>query len=96
MATPIGPDELDDATWEVIQKYLSAQMQILKKTSPEDAFQVLKLNWKVVIDTPRMQDFLDQFELVNLKQSRDNQDTERPKLDARITELEETTTESPR
>ena len=93
---PLGPDELDDASWQVVTRYLSAKMQTLKKTENEAAFQLLKLDWKVVTDADqsRMQDFLDRFELANLEDKVLNDDLTRPDIDTRIAELR-TKTEGP-
>ena len=85
----LGPDELDDETWELVTKYLSAQMQTQKQTDNDAAFKLLKIDWKVVTDTDtsRMQDFVDRFELANLEEKVSNDDTNRPAIDARIAEL---------
>ncbi len=95
---PLGPDELDDATWDLVTKYLSAQMQTQKQTDNDAAFKLLKIDWKVVTaaDTSRMEDFVDRFELANLEQKVANDDDSRPTIDARIAELIEKTSGPPR
>jgi hypothetical protein len=90
---PLGPDELDDAAWELVTRYLSAKMQTQKQTDNEAAFKLLKIDWKVVTDTDtsRMEDFVDRFELANLEEKVSNDDTNRPTIDARIAELKSRT-----
>ena len=88
-----GPDEMDDATWELVQKYLGARMTELKQTDNAFAFQLLKLDWAVLSDVPRMQRVVDLAELGQLKAARDTHDVQRPTMDARIAELEEATSE---
>jgi hypothetical protein len=86
---PLGPDELDDASWALVTKYLTAKAQTLKQTENEFLFQLLKLDWKVVTDadTSRMEDFVDRFELRNLEQKVASDDESRPVIDERIAEL---------
>lgn len=88
---PLGPDEMPDDQWELLQKYIGGQMQTLGKTDPEAAFQLMKLHWNVLDDVPEMQDFVDRFELTQLKAARDNQDLGRTALDQRIADLEAAT-----
>ena len=88
---PLGPDEMPPDQWELLKKYISVQMQTLGRTEPEAAFEIMKLNWYVLSDTARMQDYVDRFELAQLKVARDNQDLGRTSLDTRIAELEAAT-----
>ena len=84
----LGPDELDDAHWLLIEKYLNVQMQILKLTEPAAVFKVMKLHWAVLQDVVRLEDFVDRAELAGLKTNRDTENLNRPARDARIVELE--------
>ena len=88
---PIGPDETTDAHWELVQKFIGVHMRINKLTEGKDIIQLFKVHWNVLTDTPKMQNFVDLSELAQLKEVRDTQDTGRPRLDDRITELEEKT-----
>ena len=88
---PLGPDETTDAHWEIVKRFIGLHGQINKVTEGKDFVELFKVHWKSLNDVPKMQAVLDSSELSQLEEIRDTQDTGRPQLDDRITELEEKT-----
>ncbi len=90
---PLGPDELDDESWELVRSYLAARMEVLKQTDNAFAIQLLKMEWGIVTeaDPARKKDYVNRLELEKSKSIKTVEDTKRPALLARIAELEEAT-----
>lgn len=83
--------EMPDDQFALFQRYLSIQQILNPKV---EVVLLIKLFWDVLDDVPRMQDFVDRFDLAHLKNLRDGQDANRSTLDMRIMDLETATGET--
>jgi hypothetical protein len=88
MAT-LGPDEMPDTQWEVVKRYIFANIAAMGKNDADSAFQFMKLKWTVLNDQVQMQRYLDGAELSQLEGQMDSFTLKRPAMEARIQELKD-------
>lgn len=88
-AKTLGPDEMPDTDWDVVKRYIFANIAAMGKSDADTAFQFIKLKWAVLNDQPQMKSYLNSIELTQLEGQMDNFAIKRPAMEARIQELKD-------
>ena len=87
---PLDEFELETDHWDLVQRFISRNMEAQGFNDPAQLLLFMKKNWKRLVDMPALRISELDGELLELKTRRDREDVDRVALDARITELEAT------